>query len=281
MNHGGQTFEGTHEPLISKALFDRVQDVIRGKRKTRPERLLKPYIYRRVFRCGECNGFMTIETQKGHNYLRCTKKRGACSQRYVREEEVARQTDRVLRALSIPPILLGEMLKQLDGKSRRRTAGRKAERSLTLRKLADVDQKIDKLTSAYLDDKIAFDQYCRAKETVLNTKAALKEQSKLLEEDTSYWLEPTTRFVNRLVKASSVISGHDLQAKVHLLQEVGSNLNIQQKKIELEFRGAWKTIVKHGRLAQPLTAAPDAGAAAVGETDHIFTDAEEKGFEPL
>lgn len=42
-----------------------------------------------LLRCGECGCSITAEKQKGHTYYRCTKKRGACSQPYVREELLA------------------------------------------------------------------------------------------------------------------------------------------------------------------------------------------------
>src|SRR3989337_3898236 len=90
MRYNGEIFEGKHEPIISQTLFDSVQEVM--SRKSKPKsRGLKPYLYRGFFHCGECGCFITTETQKGHNYLRCTKRKGACSQRYVREEFITKQ----------------------------------------------------------------------------------------------------------------------------------------------------------------------------------------------
>jgi DNA invertase Pin-like site-specific DNA recombinase len=85
MKYNGEIFEGKHEPIITKKLFDSVQEVM--VRKSKPKsRGLKPYLYRGFFRCGECGCFITTETQKGHNYLRCTKRKNPCSQKYTREE---------------------------------------------------------------------------------------------------------------------------------------------------------------------------------------------------
>lgn len=41
--------------------------------------------------CEECGCAITAEIQKGHIYYRCTKKRGTCSQKYVREEALTKQ----------------------------------------------------------------------------------------------------------------------------------------------------------------------------------------------
>jgi site-specific DNA recombinase len=54
------------------------------------------------FRCGECGCVVTTETQKGHNYLRCTKRvKRDCSQPYVREESVHEQIVDTLRRFSL------------------------------------------------------------------------------------------------------------------------------------------------------------------------------------
>jgi hypothetical protein len=54
--------------------------------------------HRGLFRCGECGCFITTETQKGHDYLHCTKRVLACSQKYVREEAIAAQVGRGIDA---------------------------------------------------------------------------------------------------------------------------------------------------------------------------------------
>ncbi len=79
-------FEGSHEPIITKKIYDTCQEVMTRKSKPQHDGDLKPYVYRGLFKCAECGCCLTNETQKGHNYLRCTKRKGPCSQKYVREE---------------------------------------------------------------------------------------------------------------------------------------------------------------------------------------------------
>ena len=66
LDYAGEQYEGKHEPIVSKELFDAVQDVVTRKSKPKTPRL-KPYLYRGTFRCGECGCFITSETQKGIN----------------------------------------------------------------------------------------------------------------------------------------------------------------------------------------------------------------------
>ena len=93
-------YEGKHEPIISKKLFDDVQEVMTRKSKPKTKEL-KSYAYRGLLHCGECGCFITTETQKGHNYLRCTKRKGPCEQKYVREEIVTEQIRDELKKVSL------------------------------------------------------------------------------------------------------------------------------------------------------------------------------------
>ena len=61
----------------------------RGHIKTRKAE--KTFPFRGFLTCGECGCMITAETQKGHNYYRCAKKKNTCSQKYVREELLLEQ----------------------------------------------------------------------------------------------------------------------------------------------------------------------------------------------
>ncbi|KAF0151240.1 MAG: Resolvase protein, partial [Elusimicrobia bacterium] len=76
---------------------------------------MKPFVYRGAFRCASCGCFITTETQKGHNYLHCTKRKQPCSEPFVREEEVDRQVRRdLLKGVSLPAALAAEALDNID-----------------------------------------------------------------------------------------------------------------------------------------------------------------------
>ena len=98
---GGEFYEGKHEPIITKKLFDTCQEMMTRKSKPQHGGGLKPYVYRGLFKCGECGCSITAETQKGHNYLRCTKEKGPCSQKYVREETVTAMIKTELEKVSL------------------------------------------------------------------------------------------------------------------------------------------------------------------------------------
>ena len=180
----GELHDGKHEPLISKALFDKVQELVRSKRRNHT-RVLKPYIYRKVFRCSECGGVITIETQKGHHYLRCTKKRERCSQPYMREEEISQQATEMLLPLCFPKDWTDWMTAKLAAERSNELASCDSERKVILHGITESDQKIARLTKAYTENVLTLDEFRQTKEEAVHEKAALSELLKKLATNSS------------------------------------------------------------------------------------------------
>lgn len=64
----GKWYEGKHEPMVTKAEFDRVQAILGRKGNPRASRHIT-FSYTGIIRCGACNGMVTAEEK--HN-IRCT-----------------------------------------------------------------------------------------------------------------------------------------------------------------------------------------------------------------
>jgi DNA invertase Pin-like site-specific DNA recombinase len=106
----GETHEGSHQPIVSKALFDEVQNVMaRRGRPHKPRRNPLPYLG--FIQCGECGASITGERQKGHHYYRCTRKLGPCSQkRFIREEALTDELRAITASVSVPAERGADML---------------------------------------------------------------------------------------------------------------------------------------------------------------------------
>src|SRR3989338_766454 len=102
MKYGGEIHEGQHEPLISKKLFDSCQEVM-SKRGRVHEVHKNDFAFLGLLKCASCGASITAEKQKGHNYYRCTKKKGLCQEKhYLREEALTEQIKSFLKKVSLP-----------------------------------------------------------------------------------------------------------------------------------------------------------------------------------
>ncbi len=277
----GELYEGKHEPLITKALFDACQKV--KEERSQPKNLteLKPFLYRRLFRCGECGCFITTETQKGHNYLRCTKRvKRDCSQPYVREEAIAVQIASVLTSIVIPDDWTNWMLGELQAMQARDAASLEEVAEAARMDIDRINERLDRLMSGYLDKLFGDDEYRKQKERLLGEKQDATEKLALLVKNRSTRFEPAIRFVNSLKQAKIIASEGTGEQKRDFFKNVGSNLKLVNRTLRFEPRNAWQTVVEQAPVAQHTTAPTHVGAAAVGKPSHVLHEAERRGFEP-
>ena len=81
----GKLYSGNHELLVSKELFDKVQDILTGKAKTKGKKI-KRFTFMDIMVCSSCGCSITAEIHKGrYIYYHCTNGKGNCLREYVRE----------------------------------------------------------------------------------------------------------------------------------------------------------------------------------------------------
>jgi DNA invertase Pin-like site-specific DNA recombinase len=104
----GQSYQGQHKPLISRELYQRVQDVFTAA--NHPRHTKQGHAFAGMVTCGRCGCAFTAEIKKGrYVYYHCTGHRGACGNTYVREEELIRQFGEILKQVRVPTELAGKL----------------------------------------------------------------------------------------------------------------------------------------------------------------------------
>jgi len=243
MAFNGELYEGKHEPIISKRLFDRVQKVMAQKSKPKTPQL-KPYLYRGLFRCGECGCFITTETQKGHNYLRCTKRVLPCTQKYVREEAIAVQVDRTIERVALEAAIADKIIHQLE-KEREATA--KGQEAAIARLKADVatcEKQIDLLLDMRLNEQISEPEYVSKKYILVNQKAELKGKLEAFEHNRQNRFEPAIQFVLEAKDATFLLTEGNQEKKRDFLKKIGSNFHVAEKSLAVEFKKPWNLLAE-------------------------------------
>ena len=242
MKYNGEIFEGKHEPIITKKLFDSVQEVM--SRKSKPKsRGLKPYLYRGFFRCGECGCFITTETQKGHNYLRCTKRKNPCSQKYTREEIITSEIQKEIKKVSLPDDWASWMLAENEKDKLAEAQSSTLFAEQTKVEISLLDSKIEKLMNAYLESALSLEEYREAKSSLVVQKQLLKEKLSAFEQKANNRFELTEKFLKYNMELANEGTNEE---KLHLFKKVGSNFLIKDRTVLFEPRGAWKILLDSG-----------------------------------
>jgi site-specific DNA recombinase len=83
----GKTYDGNHEPIVSRALWEKVQSVLNGRYTNRNRKTKHDFAFTGLIRCGHCGCSMVAEIKKSrYVYYHCSRAKGKCPEPYTREE---------------------------------------------------------------------------------------------------------------------------------------------------------------------------------------------------
>ena len=98
----GKTYHGIHKPLVSRELWDTVQDMLSNKGNNRSIQQKHEWAFQGLVSCGHCGCALTAEKKKGrYVYYHCTGHKGKCNEKYVREEVLAEEFGIALKTIKI------------------------------------------------------------------------------------------------------------------------------------------------------------------------------------
>ena len=241
----GEIYEGKHTPLISKALYDKCQEVMRAKsRHTQSKKGLKPYVYRGVFRCPDCGCYITTETQKGHNYLHCTKRTVACDQPFVREELIDEQVRDILKGVSLPPALAAEALDNIK-KEGIKAAQAGEEAAQNLRGEIDIlNSELGQLLDMTLGGKLTQEEYAQSKAQRINRKKEIEMKLAAFARQGTKRFEPLMGFYKAASLVGETLAAENPAENLQILKNIGSNFFIDGKRISFKLKSPWEKLQK-------------------------------------
>ena len=231
MKWKGEIFEGKHEPLISKKLFDKCQEVMAKRGKVQEVRK-HCFAFLGLLKCASCGCSITGERQKGHNYYRCTKKKGPCQEKhYLREEALTEQITSFLQKVSLSSQDTEKVLAALDSEQEKAGQDAQLEVSVLKKQLSQVEAKLQKLLDLYLADALSTEEYTAKKQSLLSQKVALVEKISDFETKGLSRLEPAREFVLSLNQAANLIESENLSEMTTFLKNIGSNHILQNRQL--------------------------------------------------
>lgn len=157
---GGQTWQGLHEPMITKAEFDRAQDILGSRGRPRSQTHENPYPC--LINCGECGACVVLDTQKvfvkRENrekilcYFRCSKqKKNPCNQKHcIRQEKLDPQILKGVIDAELPQAFIDWALQKL----KLTQEDKKKQREADLQRLHDGHKLAEKRVSDLIDQRL-------------------------------------------------------------------------------------------------------------------------------
>ncbi len=162
----GQSWAGTHEPLVSADLFNRVQARLSENRSYAKPASKKQFAFKPFLRCGYCHSSITAEEKSGAHksgryvYYRCTYAKGRdCPQGHFREEDIDRMFAENLGQLYVDKAIAEKITEGLKQSHTLQQASDKRELKRLQSELTRRTNHLDLLYQDRLDGTITKEQY--------------------------------------------------------------------------------------------------------------------------
>ena len=249
----GELYEGVHEPIISQQLFEKVQRVIADRGKPRKENQDYNFTFTGIFKCGECGRSITAERHVKKSglvfrYYRCTKKDTNCQQRFLNEKDLFNQLNDIFQKVALPNDWLEPIQKKLDEEEKQISHLSKSFAQNLQKEMGEIEVKLSKLLDIQLDGSISLEEYKQKKEELINRKTELKQKLIDFGRKGNYWLEPMRNFILEAYQANFLTNSENLEEKRSLLQKIGSNWQLCDKKVRFEALNEWALLVQRPRF---------------------------------
>ena len=246
LSYWGEHFEGKHEPIITKKLFDRVQIVMRQRGRPQSKNT-KYFVFKGLMRCGVCGATVTAEIQKGHYYYHCTRKLRPCkssSQKFVREESLAQQVQEFIQKVSLSDDWLENILRELDKDKDTFSQSSLTHLQNLQAKINEIDAKISKLIDLYLQGSLSLEEYNLKKNELVNLKKDLQEKIGDFADKGNNRFEQARRFVTTLNEGSYAIRGGNLESQKEFLKKIGSNCILKERRLNFSTEGTFRPVLE-------------------------------------
>ena len=247
--HNGETYEGKFSPIVSRATFEITQKILKDRAKPRKSKKSHNFPFVGLLRCGECGAAITAQYAHGHGgtyrYYRCTKRLGPCSQRYLREDLMANQFRVELSKVALCQDWTEKMRAQVDIWEKEQTQVSKSFAQNLEVKIKETDEKLDKLVNAFLDGTIEKENYLTKKDELVKLKTELLGKKRDFGRKGNNWNEPLRDWINLACHAEKFASSEDFYEIKSLVEKIGMNRRLLDRKIILDFKKPFHLILEY------------------------------------
>jgi hypothetical protein len=240
-----ETFRGIHTPIVSTALFERVQDILHGRLAPRTHKHL--FLFRRMFRCANCGRVLSGERQKGHVYYSCHT--AACPTTGVRED---RADDKFQDEFSYV-VFADHEIPEIEEEIRNQTSHSAARhdevrQSLELQR-GQLQARQDRLVDAYVDKLIDKDAFEARRAALILEDARLKEQMAALLDGQANSTEDALQLFELIKTLYFGYKFGDPEEKRDMVVRTTSNRAVNGRNLTFELKSPFREVANRSKYA--------------------------------
>ncbi|MCX6728565.1 MAG: recombinase family protein [Candidatus Saccharibacteria bacterium] len=232
----GIEYRHKYEPLISKELFDKVQEVKNGFNKKKFKYAGLPYPYRGLIKCGACGCSITPEKSKGHTYYHCTQYHGKHNALYIREEDLTKQLMQAFANIQPTQEQYEQVMGLLKASHGDKMKYREQNLTSLQAELNKADKRTEKLYESYLDGDIDKDYYKKKNQELKSQKENVQNKIDSLDKASDDFYVTVENIMRISRDAPKLFESSKLEQKRELINLVLQNLELHNGQLRWEYK---------------------------------------------
>ncbi len=218
----GKLYAGNHEPLISRGLWEMVQEAF--TKSNRPKQTKREFPFIGMLTCAFCGCAITAEIKKGkYIYYHCTGNHGPCPKPAVRQETLEEKLGEVIKGITIDESILGWVVQTLRESHQDEKAYHDQAIANLQAEYNRLQSRIDQAYTDKLDGKIPEDVVLRKIGQSQEEQTGVLAQIRNHQSANQNYLEEGVGILELAKRAYSLYQNQPAHEKARLLKIVQSN----------------------------------------------------------
>ena len=242
--HNGELCEGKFEPLVSKGLFDLVQEKLNDR--TRPKKAIWDKEFLGLIKCGWCGCSITtsyknksikkLNKEKLFIYHHCTHRRGGCNEMPVTDKTLKDMLYGMIGSIVIDKEVWQLGLKLVKAKNAEQMRKIQRQYQYISQQQVRIREQISRLIEMRSNGELTKEEFIEQKERLSGNLADMDNKANDNSHSVKTWLELMEEFLNTAFQALDVAKGPDFLQKQKVLNRIGENFILKDRKLVITYR---------------------------------------------
>ncbi len=239
----GKLHLGTHQAMVTQSEFEKIQNHLNRKGKTREKKLV--FDFKGVFKCGTCEALITAERKhkfiksedkhKVFDYYKCAHHRRhiKCSEKPLSKSQIESFLFEEIKKVYLPKKVILHALKTL-----KKEDSTESESCQTVIKTMQREIQVLMKQKKVVENNLAFEPDVEIRSMIKQKHSEIKVRIQQLEEDKISTLEKASKRNSEISKqleilerAEDILSSNDNNRKKELFDVLGSDWKLKDKKL--------------------------------------------------
>lgn len=247
--NGKKYDNASHKPIVSRELFQAVQNILLNPRKSKSQKGIFPYT--NLISCGKCGCALTAELKKNkYIYYHCTGYKGNCKQPYLPQHVIEKRIEDILSSIHIT-----EEVKEIILRGLRESLRDKIEYHNNLveqlqKQIRLLENRINQAYSDKLDNKISEEFWKTHTKQWMLEKERLAIKLLATQRADSHYMENANLILELAKRASGMFKVQNAEQKRKLVDILVSNCTYQDETLDLQLKPVFNEVLKSAKTGK-------------------------------